>query len=39
MSDPTDPDASKFTDIAEGAIDGEPVDSVNGSELLAGGDE
>lgn len=37
--DPVDPTAHAVTDIAEGAIDGEPVDSLNGSELLAGGDD
>lgn len=38
MTDPTDPDAQSVTDIAEGAIDGQPVDSIHGSELLPGGE-
>lgn len=37
--DPFDPDASTVTDIAEGATDGQPVDSTHGSELLAGGED
>lgn len=37
--DPIDPNAAAATDIAEGAVDGEPVDSLHGSELLAGGDD
>lgn len=39
MPDPIDPDASTFTDIAEGATDGQPVESQRGSELIEGGDD
>jgi hypothetical protein len=37
--DPIDPDAHLFTDATEGTVDGVPVPSVDGSELLAGGEE
>lgn len=36
--DPYDPDAHTVTDVSEGATEGRPVDSVNGSELLSGGE-
>lgn len=38
-TDPIDPDAARFTDIVEGTLDdGTEVESVKGSELLAGGE-
>ena len=36
--DPVDPNAQSVTDVAEGATDGTPVDSVYGSELVPGGE-
>ena len=38
QTDPVDPDAHTVTDVAEGATEGTPVESVNGSELIAGGE-
>lgn len=37
--DPIDPDAHLFTDNVEGTTDGVPIPSVEGSELVEGGEE